>query len=65
METPLRSEFVALLMPGAPAAEIEAATRRWFAVLQVLDRVVTDGEMHRIDSREPAANATLGAYPPP
>jgi hypothetical protein len=53
------SEFVRLLMPHASQDEIEEATRRWFAVLRVLDRIVTRRNADASDSRGPECDATL------
>jgi hypothetical protein len=39
---PLESKFVRMVMPDASDAEIEEATRYWFAYLLLLDRIANE-----------------------
>jgi len=52
MERKTESAFVRLVMPDAPEAEIDEATRRWFAFLLIVERIAARLERER-DSRNP------------
>ncbi len=52
-EKKLESHLVRRLMPNASPEEIDDATRRWFAYLQLLDALITEREQQDRDSRTP------------
>ncbi len=61
MQKKLESQFVRLVMPDAAEDEIEEATRRWFAFLLTIDRIISDGEKTRRDSLNSDPDGTVEA----
>jgi hypothetical protein len=58
------SQFVRRVMPKATAAEIEEATRRWFAFLQILNRITNGRNTAHGDSRESRPGDNFEGIPP-
>ena len=59
----LESKFVRMIMPNASEAEIEEATRYWFAYLLLLDRIANETTAN--DSRTDDRYVSVDGENPP